>query len=273
MIHDILGSSSVTRLKGILKNRYGMGLELSFLNDSGVVELNGGASSLKEGALQIPISSNGQFLAVAKIPEASTLSASSHDAITEIVRLILEPALYNWFLDSKMQNESGTFHRIGGLRILDATIPEVISERSAVVLLVSQNPHRIPRLAMQVHELMNRWAFVHWTEIRAQINSSQDLSDLGAMTILVDDILQLSPSEKNLLNDWIEGSLGQAEPALILGSSLGWADLKQNDVLPATLLHEAAFRQIEADRLPADRRFCEDAIKLLLDKEAIIHNH
>ena len=280
MITDILSSTSVERLKGILHQRYGKGLEVSFLNDSRIVEQTGGAFSVFEGDLHIPIQSNGQFLAVAKIPEAESLPQSSREAISEIVRLILEPAFYNWYLRQSEENrESTDLQKIGGLQIIDATqAPESealsddedMSQHAPVILITSKNPHRIPRVAQQVHDTLNRWAFVRWSELHTQIKTLQDLRSLGAMTILVEDVLFLSEDQKNLLNEWAQTSLEGSEPALIIGSTLGWKEIKDQKVLPEALLYQSGFHQIEADRLPSDRRFCEEAIKLLLDKEAAL---
>lgn len=276
MIMDIMRSTSVERLKGILRSRYGKGLEISFLADTSDLEGLGSTTfSLKGGTLYIPISTNGRFLAVAKVPQAETLNESSLPAITETVKLILEPALYNWYLNQTENNAlQDETHIVGGLHVVDETIQqsetETLSERSPVIMITSQNPHRLPRVATQVHEVLDRWAFIHWNEIRSQIATIQDLRDLGAMTIFVDDALNLSVDEKFILNEWIQTSRAETEPALVIGSSMSWSQLKNEKVLPDFLLNEAGFYQIEADRLPADRRFCEDAIKLLLDKEAAL---
>lgn len=274
MINDIMKSTSVERLQGILQSRYGKGLELSFLNDSDdVIATEANAFALKNGTLHIPITSHGRFLAVAKVPDVSALPRSSAEAITEVVKMILEPAIYNWYLDQTETNrETGVFNHLGDLHSVedDELFLETNGERAPVVLLVSHNPHRLPRLALQVHEVMNRWAFVHWNEVRSQIFGVQDLRELGAMTIFIEDALTLSSDEKFLLNEWIQTSKAENEPALIIGSSMGWSDLKAKDILPSFLLEEAGFHQIEADRLPADRRFCEEAIKLLLDKESAL---
>ncbi|MFN7727621.1 MAG: hypothetical protein ACK5P7_00525 [Bdellovibrio sp.] len=274
MIKDIMQSTSIERLKGILQSRYGKGLELSFLNDSSdVVATEETSFLIKNGILHIPISSNGRFLAVAKVPDAGSLPNSSAEAITEVVKLILEPTLYSWYLNQSEINRDNlvTFNHLGELQSTQDELElESIGERSPVVLLISHNPHRLPKLALQVHDVMSRWAFVHWNEIRAQIFSVQDLRDLGAMTIFVEDALTLSNDEKFLLNEWIQTSKCENEPALVIGSQVAWTELKNKEILPTFLLEEAGFHQIEADRLPADRRFCEEAIKLLLDKESAL---
>ena len=280
MITDILSSTSVERLKGILHRRYGKGLEVSFLNDSRIVEQTGGAFSVLEGDLHIPIQSNGQFLALAKIPEAESLPQSSQEAISEIVRLILEPAFYNWFLRQSEENrEASDLQKIGGLQIIDEAqeltdesedFSEEMDQHAPVILITSKNPHRIPRVAQQVHDTLNRWAFVRWSELGNQVKTLQDLRSLGAMTILVEDLMHLSEEEKTLLNEWAQTSQEGSEPALIIGSTLGWNEIKDQRVLPEALLFQSGFYQIEADRLPSDRRFCEEAIKLLLDKEAAV---
>lgn len=267
MFANIMRSSSVERLKGILASRYGMGFELSFLNDSNVVELAGGASSLREGALFIPIFSNGNFLAMAKVPGAESLSETSHDAITEIVRMILEPALYNMLLEQTERTITQPMPEMEELQVVSD------DSRSQVILMTSTNPHRIPRLAAQVHDILNTWALVRWSEMRQQIKTSQDIRSLGRMCLFVEDIYLLTEEEKVLLEEWIATSQATSEPILLLGSSSGWQQISEAGLLPKHLLSQAGLYQIEADRLPSERRTCEEAIKLLLDKEASLNNH
>lgn len=267
-MNDIQNSTSFERLKGILKTRYGRGIELNFLVNTENANSDSNSTRLKEGSLLIPIHSHGHFLGMAKIPDAQTLPETSQSAITEIVRLILEPALYNAFLNRSEDNASAGTHHVG-LHIVDATLQTSLDQdRSPIVLITSSNPHRVPRVAQQAHEAMNRWAFVNWKDIRSQIRTSKDLRDLGAMSIFIDDVLTLTPDEKQTLDTWFASSQSDSQPALIVGTTMTWQELKEQEILPSLLLHDAGFRQIQADRLPADRRFCEEAIKLLLDKEA-----
>lgn len=267
MLLDVMSSTSVVRLQGILQSRYGKGLELSFINDSSALMGEEGSFSIRNGTLLIPIFSHGHFLAMAKIPAADTLSTSAAEAIVAVVKLILEPALYNWYLkksESELSNQEG-FQQ--GLHVIDLNDSDAAeSEKAPIALLISRNPNRIHKVAMQVHEQWKRWAFLSWNEIRSQIATIQDLRDLGQMTILVEEVLTLSEDEKFLLNEWLKISKAEHEPALILGTTQSWSELKEESILPEFMLSQAGFSQIEVEKLPADRKFCEEAIKLLLDK-------
>lgn len=275
MIHAIMKSSSVERLVGILRNRYGMGLELSFIFDSSRMEFGDRAFFLKEGALEIPLFSNDTCLGIARVPNAAPLNESTQESISDLVKLIMEPALYHWVLHNRSMSQLEPAVA-DGPKALDQTgnatdSPE--GEGPAVILLVGRNPHRLPRFAVQIHESTGRWAFMKWEELRAGVKSVRDLRDLGALTVFVDDILHLSESEKDLLNAWVRESDPRVEPVLILGSSRTALELRAEGILPSSLLEHAERHQVETDRLPADGRANEEAIKLLLDKETRIHNH
>jgi len=272
MFNHVLKSASVERLKSLLQDRYGRSLEISFLNDSTYVDMNAHAFHVENGILEIPIVSQGHFLAVAKIHDALTLAETSQEAISEIVRLVLEPAFERWFLNQVHQVQ-GPFRKLGLLEAVTEAMHADESSFATVVLITSKNPHRVARTALQVHEALQGWAFVRWSEIKTQTRSVQDLRELGSATLLVDDIFDLNPEEKDLFREWFLHSESGAGPSLVLGSTLSWDQIKDQNLLPFEILQEAGQRQIEADFLPNDRRFCADAIKLLLDKEAQLHHH
>ncbi len=276
MIHDILNSTSIERLKVILRDRYGKSLEVSFLNDSGLADPEG-ASSVREGSLKIPIWSEGRFLALASISEITSVPESSREAITEVVKLILEPTLHRWFRQQTDVNNNVLmpFQRVGNIHLVQDQVFETKESHdlSPVVLITSTNPNRIHRIATLAHEMIGRWAFVGWRDICPQIKSVQDISEMGAMTLFIEDVLTLTEFEKELLSEWALVSNEATDPALILGSTMPWHQLLEQNILPVSLLHHASRMQIHADRLPTDRKLCEEAIKLLLDKEVGFHNH
>jgi hypothetical protein len=271
MINDILESTSVQRLKGILHSRYGKGLELSFLNEVGFVQEQQGSTFEKDGKLCIPIFSNNKFLAVAKVTDGQVLPSSSKDAVTELVRLILEPALYNWCLNRQEESliqEAKSLTEFGVESSSDSTSDSV---SSPVVLLHSQNPTRTSRLAFDVHEQLGRWAFVNWNDVKSQIRTVKELRSMGAMTIFVPDILDLAPEEKDILNNWCLQIGHRADPALILGTTLSYIELSEMKALPLALSQRAGMYQIDGDRLPADRRFYREALSMLLDEKTALH--
>lgn len=282
VIKDIMNTTSVTRLRGILQSRYGKGLELSFINDTSSSETPEGSFSVRNGTLVIPISYEGKFLALAKVPKVSELTDSSSEAIAAIVKLILEPALYKWFLDNTLQNHSevdsySNLHvvrenfNLNDTNLSDEGNHNQIQLPPDVVLLTTFNPNNVNKVAMQIHDLWStRWAMVRWSDIRSQIATVRDIADLGKITILVEDIFNLSDDEKFLLNQWFKMANADSEPSLILGSNKTWSEINEEELLPEPLLRQTGFSQIDVDKLPVDRRLSNEAIQLLLDKSTLL---
>ncbi|MFN7454826.1 MAG: hypothetical protein ACK5RO_09235 [Pseudobdellovibrionaceae bacterium] len=94
-----MNSQSVQKLRDILQHRYGKGLEVSILNDATSAEIQSAASVLKAGDLRIPISYNERFLATAVVKNAEDLDTEQQVTVAHLVRMVLEPAFYNWFLN------------------------------------------------------------------------------------------------------------------------------------------------------------------------------
>lgn len=277
MLEEVLNSNSILRLKGLLNNRYGMGLKINMLMDATSLNIRSQSPSLYEGDLRIPIIARDKYMATAIVPGANSLTATDHTAIAEMVRLVLEPALYSWHLkqtefNSQLNKTEETLSNIG---VPDQILEEEVSSRllfsTSLFLLESSNPHLIPRAAVQIHEIGERWAYLKYSDIRSQITCGKDLQELGSMTILVEDILQLSPAEQALLADFAQQADTQTEPLILVGSTTRIDDLAERDMVDLRLLEHLQLHRLDLDRMPKNFGLMRDTLELILDRKGLLN--
>ncbi|RYZ87338.1 MAG: hypothetical protein EOP04_11905, partial [Proteobacteria bacterium] len=91
------------KLKQLLSSRYGKGLELRPLMD--LSKLAQASETMVSGNdLFIPIVVQEQFLGTAVIPHGWELSEDKRKGIAQLVRMVLEPKLYNEYLERRESN-------------------------------------------------------------------------------------------------------------------------------------------------------------------------
>lgn len=265
---DILKMASVQRLTGLLKHRYGKGLEVRLVVDSTMSKLNGDGAMVSSGDLFIPIQMHGTFLGLARVPSVQDLPATSIDAITEVVRLILEPALYRRYLDGKPasatvvgESEQIQSHRI---QLLDGGRPSFAEEVAPrAVLLHSQNPYRINRVAMHLHETTERWALLRFADMQS-FGSVRELQALGKATVFVEDLLLLAPEEIVILAEFLRTSDSEQHPVIVIGSTRTLAELEACRAYPFEIMSELERFNIALDRWPQDEPNLKQALELCL---------
>lgn len=263
MITDILQTASVQRLQGLLKHRYGKGLEVRFVVDSTLSKLSAESATVSSGDLFIPIQMHGTFLGLARVPSVQDLPSTSIDAITEVVRLILEPALYRRYLDGKpaesvVEGESGQIQLIHGGR------PDTSGEvQPKAILLFSHNPYRINRVALRLHETTERWALLRFTDMKT-FGSVREIEALGKATIFVEDLLQLSPEEIIILAQYLRTANSDEHPVIVIGSTRNLAEIEACNAYPVEITSELSRFNAELDRWPQDEPTLKLALELCL---------
>lgn len=268
MATDILQAASVQRLSGLLKHRYGKGLEVRFVVDSMMSKLNAENATVSSGDLFIPIQMHGTFLGLARVPAVQDLPATSIDAITEVVRLILEPALYRRYLDGQplkanFPGESGQnyFNR---MKLIDGGRPDQSGDvQPKAVLLYSSNPHRINRVALRLHETTERWALLRYSDMKT-FGSIREIEALGKATIFIEDLLQLSPEEIILLAQYLRTADPAHTPVIVIGSTRTLAEIEACNAYPVEITSALARFNAELDRWPKDEPTLKLALELCL---------
>lgn len=279
MVSEILNSSSVQRLKGILHSRYGKDLKVSFMMDASTIDMTAQSPSIIEGDLRIPIIAGETWLATAYVEHASDLSKNDQEIVSDLVSLILEPAIKNWQLKSLefSENQSAPTNVIpfSNLRSLVQRFPEpqidkVKSLATPVMFLQSKNPHQLIKVADEIHQLTGRWACLRFSDIKSQIQTAKDLAEMGAATLIVEDILMLNPSEQQLLESFLAEFPAEDSPLLLIGSTMTLQEMSNPLIANKALLQQLSKCVVEVDRLPTDLTLLKETLELFLEPGSMI---
>lgn len=261
MSGDILETTSVQRLQGLLKQRYGKGLELRYMVNT--TDWNSWGARVASGDLFIPIHLHGTFLGLAKVPSVQDLPSASIDAITEVVRLILEPALYRRFLDRSETGATAVGESEQIQLVREAQAKTVDSLAAKAILLHSMNPYRIQKVAMQLHETAERWAMLRFSDMKS-FGSVTEIKALGKATIFVEDLLLVSPEELQILNNYLQDCDPDSDPLIVVGSTRHLNEIIACGHYDKTLTIELARFSAELDRWPQDEKALKQALEFCL---------
>jgi hypothetical protein len=285
MVNTSLDSTFVNRLKHILETRYGKGLQIRQLMDLDGVQTDTAFTRGRD--LHIPIQVNGSFLGTAVVPAADDLSSEKVLGITQLVRMALEPAMYNWYLErresnlTELQNANLDLENVqlfGETRNLLAESDEdgVLAERnespapelvSHLIHLDGRSETSNKKAALQLHELTKRWAFVPFSDIKGQLHSAQDIARLGGMTIFIEKFDQLNTAEQELIFDYINEKRFSEEPLILTSSTLKIEELEKLEIL-APLMDEISVNTFEVDRAPLTSQGLKDVLELFFIRDS-----
>lgn len=281
-----LDSTFVNRLRQMISERYGKGLQIRQLMDLTGVALE--KDSFTRGRdLHIPIQVNGAVLGTAVVPSADDLNDKGRQGITQLVRMVLEPAMYKWYLDQKEANlveinkaqlELDNVRLFGEEQLpsIDEILsenPEVLNEGpgaeiiSHLIHLQGRSDITNKKVALTLHELTGRWAFVPFDDIKNQLHSAQDIAKMGAMTIFVEKIEALNEPEQELLMDYIGEDRFSDEPIIITSSSLGLDELGKSS-LSEKFHDEISVNCFEVDKAPMTSQGLKEVLELFFIKDS-----
>lgn len=277
MLNGRLNDSSMAKLKQLLANRYGKGLELRPLTD-----LNAGASAghwLKGIDLHIPLRVQDAFLGTAVVPAAADLSQDHMQQISQVVRMVLEPALYKDYLDrceDNLRSLSDENLDVSNLKLFGEPLPPIIETPAEESLesprLISNLVHfhghdsqRIKKAALLLHEMTGRWAFAPLSDLAHGIATVEDLLRLGSMTLLVEDVGLLDERLQKILVEYLENPHGDSDPLIVTGSPVAVEELHRLTVDPL-LRDEISVNCFELDRAPLTEKGLREVLALMFFK-------
>ena len=282
MQNSTLDNSFIDRLKQILANRYGKGLQIRQLMD--LSELQSDEEIFTRGRdLHVPIKVNGAFLGTAVVPSADDLNQEKRHGVAQLIRMVLEPALYKWHLEQREANlvEINKVHpSLDNVRLFGEGLPNLdeteneIPAQSPGLELISQLMHlegsnetANKKVALQLHEMTNRWAFVPFNDIKGQLHSAADIAKLGAMTIFIENVETLVSAEQELLMDYLSESGHADEPLIITSSKLNLQNLTG---LSSQLADEISVNCFEVDRAPLSSEGLREVLELFFTRDPLL---
>ncbi len=129
--------------------------------------------------------------------------------------------------------------------------------------LESRVSARIFRIAIKIHELSGRWAFLNWKELSKPIGDATSLNKLGNMTLLVNDFKTLTNDEKAIISHYLSQPHNKNHPLLLIGCPLSPEDLIKENLIDQNLFQAFQQTKLKIDCLPLTKVNIEDLVQLL----------
>lgn len=271
--------TSVDKLKHLVRNRYGKSLEVLQVCDTSYLNYND--FQIKGVDLHIPLMVDDHLLGTAVINDASTLDVESKKTLAQMTKMILEPVLYNSYLERKEMNLSvaDKYHNLhkdknvvsiefeshrDGHSYEEIELDEEPLDGSKLLShlcnLECSNPTLVKKVALQIHEMTHRWAFAPWESIKSQITSVTDLVNLGAMTLFIEDVTQLSMEDQILIEEYLTGDRVAQDP-LFVTACKSIEDLSPDTFFP-NFFDEMEISSFKIDKAPMDINSLREVLEL-----------
>lgn len=279
-MNEIMNSSSVQKLKSILHSRYGKVLSISTMTEVTDNAIEAQSFQVMGTELQIPICVNNKFFATASIPEAGNMSADEQLAVSYLVRMILEPTFYNMYLSRISENaqsfseldieEDSNVVSLFNNMMSDTDNEdgsEAMSIASSIICIQSHNPYMIQKTASEIHEISNRWAMLRYSEIQSNVQTAQDLKDMGAITLVIEDILQMDPAMQSSMAQILKTTSQSQDPLFVIGISGSLKDLQDQGMINEDLAKMLSAHVLDVDRVPLEKKLFKQTLEMFLEQD------
>lgn len=259
--------TSINKLKSIIKNRFGKGLEISRLTDLQSV----GPDSdffFKNSDLVIPIFQDTTYLGTAIVPGAKEIDDRNITSISTLVKMTLIPVFYSQFQtlqeDNLRASESTDQNPLDdfGIRGVDAAEGTGIISH---VIHLNGIKEIVFKVAHQIHELDERWAFLPFENVKNEFKSIETIRKLGSITIFIENVLSLSLEEQTLISTYKAQSdvTRKDEPLIIVGSQAALTELASHPSIAGEMLEVMNEQTFEVNRAPLTYAKLKEAVEIL----------
>ena len=261
--------SSINKLKSILKNRFGKGLEISRLTDLQSV----GPDSdffFKNSDLVIPIFQEETYLGTAIVPDAKEIDDRNITSISTLVKMTLIPVFYSQFQILQENNLNAVSSRLNsdsaiddfGIRQADTTESSGIISH---VIHLNGIKEIVFKVAHQIHEIDRRWAFLPYENVKNEFKSIEGIKSLGSITVFIDNVLTLTLEEQKMVSDYKTASVKQKsdEPLIIIGSNPLLSELANHPGVSSEMMIVMNDQTFEVNRAPLTYAKLKEAVEIL----------
>lgn len=291
--------TAIEKLQKLIKNRFGKDIKLRQLTDAHLHE------SLEDHHLigqdlYVALKQDNQFLGTVIVPDASDLKKESRQQMSQMIRMVMEPALYSWFLERKENNlrQLSTFNfSTENLSVFEDLISDEVeilrndnsddffnldenleiedeNKRqsrllSKLIHLTGKTESMNRKVALQIHDMAHRWAFVPIQDIASSITSVDDLRKLGALTIYAADIENLDAQIQSILVDYLNEEQSDDEPLIISTSSKTAFDLQSCESLVLDLKEQVVINSFEVDQAPLSYNNLKEVLEMFFFKSSL----
>lgn len=248
--------NNILKLKHLIAGRFGKGLVVRQLVP--IKQLDGNEDFYLNGKdLHIPIRIQSELLGTAVILNADDLSESQRKDVTEMVRFILEPTLYNTFLSLKEGNlkTKDPLERDDVWLIQEPTNHHNEENESVQnpIIFNSVNKERIQKALIIAHEVTDNWALLPLKELKLNSISKEEIAQLGQITLYIDQVDLLTSVELTAIKEYLAAPV--INGPIIIGS------VQNMNFLPKAWSHHL----IDLDRLPLVDRKLRQSLDLLIN--------
>ncbi len=270
MLKELLNGGVWNKTSQLILDKYGKKIEFRFLT---VIESEQPFYS-KGDDLIVPLKSHSRYLGDVVIQRGSTMTVDEKMELTDLIQFLIEPQAYNLHLKTTQMNLEGADENTEIISIFGKPDLELVDDTSEdadvqlkrktisnILHLKAQNSELRHKVAMQIHEISGSAFMVRMQDISKSIHSVSDLANLAGATIYVEDILQLTSSEIEIIADYAKDNQ-QIALQFLIGSDL--TD-KEVSSLPC---HEQLKKDIlgftyEIDRIPTNQQAHREVLELL----------
>jgi hypothetical protein len=270
MVRDIEQSAAMGKLKDIIQERYGMGLQMRFMQEVSSLEMGSDGFMQSRGDLHIPIRVEDKLLATAVLLRGGELQVVEQETASQLIRLFLEPELFNFYVRQTSHNmmSEKSDDVVSIYEPMDLEMDDEMENfdiATNVICLQAENPNLIPRLSHNIHEVSHRWACLQFADIQNQVNCFGDIKSLGSLTLIIDDVLKIKPEHQEILYSYLENSTPNEDPLLVIGCTSPIEDLEKREMIHAGLASILKGHRLEVDRLPRDPELLQESLEIMLE--------
>lgn len=277
--------SSINKLKSLIKNRFGKGLEISRLTDLNSVKPDSDFF-FKKTDMVIPIYHEKTYLGTAIVKKASDIDSEQLFTLSSLVKMTLTPALFSHFQTLQENNlqvleesivdevndvsEEKTYDDFGISKLsISESATTFVTEEESSRKIVSQVIHLngineiVLKVAHQIHELEKRWGFVPLKDLNIQFENVEEIKKLGAMTIFVKDILDLSLAQQSVLVEYQKTISNAGSPLIVVGSNLKLETIANHPAITTDLLLALDSFTFEVNKAPMSYSKLKEVAEML----------
>jgi hypothetical protein len=261
----------------LISEKYGKNLRyktLKLVSVSDMSEKNISLFFTKGSDLVIPLQVKNYSLGDVIVDDGSVLSYEQQAEIAELVKFIVEPALYNEKLKQAEAETEIKFSLSPHLKIVDESDASVVrlykspepqnKLLSNHIALKSHTEMTRHKVALKIHEMAGRTLFIQLEDIMASIKSMADLFSMHDVSIYIKDVMTLPEKQMSWLEDvFAEASQHiQAGPLFLIGTSLSEKNIEISPLQSNTKKEMLGFL-FDIDRVPISQQTSEDILDLL----------
>ncbi len=273
MMQELLNGGVWNKTSQLIQDKYGKKIEFRFLS---VIESEQPFYSTGDD-LVVPLKSRQKYLGDVVIQRGAMMTVDEKMELTDLIQFLIEPQAYNLHLKSV---ENSLAHKPQLEHVVDTNVISIFGKFdsgentldfnedtetrktiSNILHLKSKNALLRHKVASQIHDISKSPFFIRMQDISKSIHSVADLKNLAGSTIFIENILQLTSSEIEIVADFAKDNQG-IELQFLIGSDLTDKEIAS---LPCheQLKNDMLGFLFDIDRVPSSQQTQAEVLELL----------